>query len=224
MDDADRFLQAWHERAAPLLDEALIFLAGLEQSPFADGVLGDWVDQVRGFRFAERHTQPIVALVNKDDPFLQEAGLRLAASAMDQVDGLGEALELPLAELLQREPVDPWVLRAVARLLGNLIGPQDPPMTAAYRELVRIVEPEELEPMPEDARQIMRNMFINPRRELIELFEQIALQTMSPGERELALLPVLEDKHETKGWQATVSCLLERMGLDPEEHFALLDE
>jgi len=236
--DPERFLERWQERVGPLLDEALEFLAGQEAPPFPDGVLGDWVDQLRTMPFGERHAGPLIALIDKDDPFLQEAGLRLAAPAAARIDGLGERLEIPLARLLEREAIDPWVLRAVVRLLGCFIGPEDPPLTAVYRELVRVLEepaPEAGEVPPEqEAREgegseqearpaIMRNMFINPRREAIELFEQIALQSLHPGERERALLPVLEERHGARGWRETVVCLLERMGIDPDDHFAILD-
>ena len=234
--DPHRFLEAWQQRAAPLLDEALEFLAGQPELPLPDGVLGDWVDQLRTMPFADRHADALVALIDKDDPHLQEAGLRLAAAAARRTGELGERLELPLTRLLERDTVDQWVLRAVVRLLGCFIGPEAPPLTSVYRELVRVLQAPagEADGGEDDAGEqdassgevrpgIMRNMFINPRREAIDLFEQIALQSLHPGDRELAILPVLEEHNETRGWRDTVVCLLERMGLDPDEHFAVLD-
>ena len=51
-------------------------------------------------------------------------------------------------------------------------------------------------------------MFIDPRAEALELFEQQALQTLAPTRLIEIILPVLERKHGTAGWTDTFQSIL----------------
>lgn len=53
---------------------------------------------------------------------------------------------------------------------------------------------------------------------------QHVIQELEPGEREIAILPILEKKLGTKGFRATQDKILRAMGFDPEEHRARLRE
>jgi hypothetical protein len=220
--EPDHFLDKWHQKADWLLDGALEFLAEQEESPYADGVLGDWVTQLCGFRFEERHVQRVVELVKKRDPLLAEAGIRLARGASRTIPGIADDLEVPIAEKFVKGFVDPWIVHALVDFLYEYLGPREQQLKAVYRELVSwLVSPSKPDG-PRTVPMIMRNMYINPRAELIELFEQNALQTLTPSERDLIYLPALERHHQTEGWKATLVAICKKMGLDPEEHMDAL--
>lgn len=221
-DKPEEFLDKWHQKADWLLDKALEFLAGHEECPFSDGVLGEWVEQLARFRFAPRHLPSLVRLASKLDPLLAEAGIRLAAGAAATLEGVGQALEEPLVRLLRRSWVDPWIVHALAGFLGAQQGPQDPPLTGIYRELVEWMRGPSAPEGPRTLRMIMRTRYINPREELVELFEHNALQSAEPTERDRLVLPILEEQHRTSGWRDTVAAICKKLDLDPREHFAAL--
>jgi hypothetical protein len=106
------------------------------------------------------------------------------------------------------------VLRELVRLLHGFIGPRDPLFTPVYRALVA--------PRVKPAEHIMRNMHIDPERDLVLLYEQHALQTLTPTERDQVILPVLEARHATRGWRATLLAILASMKLDAAHHFKVL--
>ena len=215
---ADQFIDRWHAGIARALDDALAFLSAHPESPFSDGILGEWLRELGAFRFEERHLVPIISLLKKRDPHLQEAGVGLAAAALRTVDG-AEAIEPALTALISAPDLDPWVLQSVVDLLSGYIGPRGPLFTQVYRVLVR------LKPGPGPRRGlpcIMRNRAIDPFRDLIQLYEQHLLQTLNPTPRDLLLLPILEARHHTRGWQATLVRVLQTMGNDVDQHLRVL--
>jgi hypothetical protein len=214
-DAADRFLDRWHARVGDALVDALEFLAAQEESPFSDGVLSQWVRELCALRFEARHVGPVLALLEKRDPHLHEAGVRLAARAIELTDDV-EAFESRVAALLRDPQLELWVLQAVVDLLRRFVGPRGPLFTEAYRALVSLPPPR--------GRRIMRNRFIAPQRDLDELYEQHALQTLRPTERDLLFLPVLEARYGTRGWRPTVVSILEKMGLDVAHHMKVLGD
>ena len=214
----DDFIDHWHAGIARALDDALAFLATHEESPFSDGILGEWLRELCAFRFQERHLAPIVALIKKRDPHLQEAGVSLAAAALRNVDG-AQAIEPALAALAGAPDLDTWVLQAIVDLLSGHIGPRGALFTEVYRVLVK------LKPVARSRRGppgIMRNRAINPFGDLIGLYEQHLLQTLNPTARDLLLLPALEARHHTRGWQPTMVRVLQTMGLDVDHHLRVL--
>ncbi len=208
---SDQFLDEWHARLADALHDGLAFLAGCDAHPFPDGVLHDWVRQLCTFHFEPRDVAPIAALIRKRDPHLQEAGVELATAALSHVDA-GTAIGDAVAELLRAQPVDDWVLLAVVGLLQHF------ELTAVYREVVKLAP----RTRPRGMTGIMRNRHIDPYRELDQLYEQNAIQTLVPQERDLCYLPLLEARLGTRGWAATQRRILEQMGFDPDEHLKLL--
>jgi hypothetical protein len=207
-----QFLDAWHARVAGALDDALDFLAAHDENPWSDGVLGEWVRELCAFRFQEHNLSAIAALIRKRDPHLCEAGLLLGAAAVQHVGGV-EQLEPALVELVRGSPLDSWILLALVALLGKYLGPLVPQLTPVYRALVT-----RKRGAPPPERCIHRNRYIAPERELEQLYEQQALQTLQPTERDLVYLPILEARHHTSGWRPTVLKILETMGLDPAQH------
>lgn len=208
--DAYFYIQDWHARVHPALAEALAFLADAEAVPVPDGVLGERIDTLRAMRFTEADLDRIARIVGKRDALLQEAGVELAAAALRQIGG-DERLEPALAQLVA-QPIDPWVLKALLAVLRD--GSRT--LTTVYEGLARIHE------QPPRTFGIMRNAAIGPWRDLITIYEQHAIQTLRPQQRDLAYLPILERMHRTRGWEATARAILTKMGFDPDEHFRLL--
>ena len=214
----DDFIDRWHAGVARALDDALAFLSAHEESPFSDGILGEWLRELSAFRFQARHLAPIIVLLKKPDPHLQEAGVVLAAAALRSVDGAA-AIEPALAALASAPDLDPWVLQSIVDLLQRHIGPRGPLFTKVYRVLVTLkpdVSPHRRLPG------IMRNRGIDPFRDLIQLYEQHLLQTLHPTARDLLLLPILEARHHTRGWKETLVRVLQTMGNDVDQHLRVL--
>ena len=203
-------IDAWHERVHGAVNDALAYLASLEANPVSDGILGEWLDVLVAMRFAESDVQLIVRIIDKSDPHLQEAGVRLARAALRSVDA-GDALEPVLARLAARE-IDPWVLEALVDLLAE----SRLELTSVYRELAAN------HGKSTRGFGIMRNRAIQPWRRLVQVYLQHAIQTSRPRDRDLAYLPVLEKELGTRGWEVTQRHILASMGFDPDEHLSLL--
>jgi hypothetical protein len=217
--DHDARLRAWHEQSSRLLDDALAILAGHEESPFSDGVLGEWMRELVCLRPEPRHAAPIAALLGRRDLLLREAGIELATTLLAHQPDAHAVIEGPLAHAIEDHP-DAWILEAVVALLRRNFGVHAPPLVPVYRALAKVLA---RPPAPHPSgRAIMRNRHIEPRGELLVIFEQHVIQTLAPDERERIILPLLEARHGTRGFEATQRRILENMGFDADEHRARL--
>ena len=203
-------IDAWHDRVHSAVNDALAYLASLEANPVSDGILGEWIDVLVAMKLADSDVPLIVQIIDKADPHLQEAGVRLARAALRTVDA-GAALEPVLARLASRD-VDPWVLEALVDLLADT----RTELTTVYQALAKN--------HGKSARSfgIMRNRAIQPWRRLVQVYLQHAIQTLRPRDRDLAYLPVLEKELGTRGWEVTQRHILAMMGIDPDEHLQQL--
>jgi hypothetical protein len=223
-DDGYERIEAWHRSLRGAVTNALTYLASLDESPVSDGILGDWIDTLVAMRFTSDDVPLIVRIIDKSDPHLQEAGIRLARSAIGAPDDT-PALEAALARVVSRE-IDAWVLEALVDLLAFT----RLELTSVYQKLAAVhgATPAYGEPRGDEStgaprrRYILRNRHIQPWRRLVELYQQNAIQTLEPRERDLAYLPVLERELGTRGWRATQRHILTSMGFDPDEHLRLL--
>jgi hypothetical protein len=203
----DEFIEAWHTRVHSALTDGLAYLARHEELPAPDGVIGDWVDVLCAMRFEGADLPHVAALVAKRNPYLQEIGVRLATSALRDGDAW-PLLESSFLELIARGPIDAWVALAIVNLLRRSQAPVPVVRALAKRH----------DQSPRGMDGIMRNRAIRPWRDLETVYEQLVIQALHPGERENAVLPVLEKKLGTKGFLATQDRILRDMGFDPEEH------
>jgi len=204
-------IDAWHARVHGALNDALAYLASLEAVPVSDGILIEWIDVLVAMKFAESDIPLIVRIIDKTDPHLQEAGVRLARAAFRSAGGTDE-LEPALARLVS-QPIDPWVLEALVDLLADTRAE----LTTVYQGLAQIHgQP------PRREWGILRNRSIQPWRRLVQVYLQNAIQVVHPRERDLAYLPVLECELGTRGWDVTQRHILSNMGFDPDEHLRLL--
>jgi hypothetical protein len=203
-------LDRWYARVHEALAEALAMLADCDHAPLSDGVLGEWVDSLCTLRFTAEDLHAIARIVGKRDPLLQEAGVRLAAAALERLPS-SEELDAALAELVAR-PLDSWVLRALIAVLRRTARQ----LPEVYEGLARVHR------TPPKGHGIARNMHIDAWAELEQVYEQHAIQTIAPARRDLAYLPILERRLGTRGWEATQREILKRMGYDHAQHLALL--
>jgi hypothetical protein len=203
----DEFIDSWHARVHSALSDGLAHLAKHEELPAPDGVIGDWVDVLCAMRFEAGDVPSVAKLVAKRNPYLQEIGVRLAISALRDVDAW-PALESSFVTLIARGPIDAWVVEAIVDLLRRSHAP-----VAVFRELAK-----RHGQSPRGMDGIMRNRAIRPWSDLETVYEQLVIQALQPGEREAVVVPVLEAKLGTKGFSATQDRILRDMGFDPEEH------
>jgi hypothetical protein len=206
----DDFIDSWYDRIRTVTTDAVAYLARCETAPTSDGILGDWLRTLVAMRFGPDDVPLIAQLIDKRDPLLQEAGVKLATAALRHVDA-ADSLEPALARLVSRE-IDAWVLESLVDLLAY----NGQSFASVYEGLVRN------HGRTSSGWVIMRNRHIDPWRRVVAMYEQHAIQTLRPGARDLAYLPILERQHGTRGWEPTVRSILLRMGHDPDRHFELL--
>ena len=122
MKKSKEFLDEWREQASELLDKGLDWLADQRRMPpVADGDLGDLVTRMKSLPLEPRHADKLVSLLKRGDLHLQEVALELIAAAVDMVAfrAEGEA-ELAIAAVLDRRPLDPWLLHAAIQVAAAL--------------------------------------------------------------------------------------------------------
>ena len=197
-------------------------LAACDESPTTDGMLLDWV----------REQQPrasdvpaLTALFTKEDPHLQEAGVELATALIRIVSGALMHLEAALGSLAGRA-LDPWVVEAIVELLEH--APSATVIMAlaprhqdelALRELPAMppafpaATPAAFAKIPPANRRfIVRNRLPQPWLRLEQLYAQLALAAgASPAPHDLAYLPILEHRYQTRGWHDTLEAVRTRM-------------
>lgn len=210
MSNGDEFIDGWYGRLRGAITDALAFLASCETAPTSDGILGEWVETLRALRFSDEDVSFIAQLIDKRDPLLQEAGVRLGRAALRDVDATA-AFAAPLERLVSND-IDPWVLESLVDLLAYSQAPFD----AVYEGLARI------HGRTPKGFGIARNRQIDPWRRVVQVYEANALQTLRPRARDMAVLPILEREHGTRGWEPTLRAILVRMGYDPDLHFQRL--
>lgn len=208
--NGDEYIEGWYGRLRGPVTDALAYLADCETAPTSDGVLGEWVDTLRALRFGADDVPFIAQLIDKHDVHLQEAGVRLAHSTLRYVDATA-AFTPPLTRLVSRE-IDPWVLESLIDLLAYSQAPFD----SVYEGLARIHR------QPPKGFGIARNRHIDPWRRVVQVYESNAIQTLRPRARDMAVLPILEREHGTRGWEPTLRAILVRMGYDADLHFQRL--
>ena len=196
-------------------------LAACDESPTTDGMLLDWV----------REQQPrasdvpaLTALFAKEDPHLQEAGVELATALIRIVSGALMHLEAPLATLAARD-LDPWVVEALVELLEHApsatvimaLAPRHQDELAA-RELPAMppafpaAPPAAFPALTPARRFILRNRLPQPWVRLEQLYAQLALVAGAfPAPHDLAYLPILEHRYQTRGWRDTLEAVRSHM-------------
>jgi hypothetical protein len=183
-------------------------LAACDQSPTSDGMLLDWVEAQQP---STTDIASIIALLGRPDPHLQEAGVQLATMVLRASPPAAASFEPALAALATADR-DPYVLEELATLLGEI--PLDTVIDALARHHLAAVALRE-QPLPEtpptarrDHIYILRNRRPEPWLLLERLYARLALEAGdAPTSRDLAYLPVLEARHGTRGWNATVEHL-----------------
>ncbi|MCO5167181.1 MAG: hypothetical protein M9894_12585 [Planctomycetes bacterium] len=105
-------------------DPGLAALEAWDPARDPPGALGDVARRVAALPLGPDAPARLAALVGRDDPFLQEAGLVVARGQVEQglVPGVAEAVAGPAARAVRAEGVDPWVVLAVVELVDTVGG------------------------------------------------------------------------------------------------------
>ena len=212
MQNFDTFFESWKSDASRLLDTGLEYLQQLEKIPAPFGVFGDFVDYLVELPFTEQHLNCIVALINKQSPYLQESGIELATAFQRDV-GEDPKISGAICKLLQRNTLDPWVLKAIVdfvRYYSKSI--DDPDNIRLFKSLAQAAyENEYIEPEPFSGN-IMRNRAIFPIADARTLLDQVLLSPTHTA-RARAILPYLEKAYKTSGIADTVREIRSRMSI-----------
>jgi hypothetical protein len=210
--NSQSYYDKWNHKADGLLTEALHFLSAFAENPFDEEQLRRWIAQLSQFRIQPDHLNVILEIIGKDDSHLQEAGIVMATSGSRHVPSMEVDFENVLVRVLSKNLVDLWIIRAIIRFLGAFIGNQGPQFTRVYKQLADWLKVSK--ETKNDKTRLTRTMYINPKEELLDLFEQHLLQTLAPTERIKIILPILENHYETDGWMPTLNKILEKKQSD----------
>ena len=212
MNDFNVFIEAWKIRASRLLDSGLEYLQQLEYIPAPDGVFGNFLDQLIELPFTEKHVTGIVALINKQSPYLQECGIKLAIAFLRDV-GEDPALGVAIGKLLGTHTLDPWVLQAIVEFAqSSSESIDDPDNILLFKGLAQAVYEREYKQTEPFSGNIMRScpilhIAIADARKLLE---QVVLTNTHPA-RTKAVLPYLEQRYNTKGLEDTVNTIRSKL-------------
>jgi hypothetical protein len=204
-EDLETYTQSFYEKEASLLGESLQHLIQFDQLSIPDGVFGRYIDLLCALPPRQEHLPHIIKLLRKTNPYLQEAGVRLATASVAK---LGEfaTLERPLCDLLQNPDLDPWVFLAIVDFAKVPVRWTTAPDLTRFFGLLASVAYEPIKPWRPDRRNrhlwIERARLIRPQQDAQELLDWV-MQNLPATPRLKAILPVLEKAYGTKGLENT---------------------
>lgn len=206
-EDQDRFQEAAAAFARALGAATEPGLASIEAwAPGAPvGALDDLVRRVSALPLTGDHVPRLVRLVASDDPFRQEAGLRLvrAAAAQGLAEGAARAADAAAAAAIDAPDVDPWVVLAAVELVEA--DHDDGPLEALLAALARAAArgPTPVEGEGGRAGPSRSRMHSIAAEAWGRLDRALGAWLGRAGKAEPAVLARLEARHGTKGAEAT---------------------
>lgn len=144
-EDFDEFRELWTARADGVFELGLRYICSLDELPCPDGVFSDFVRRLAGFaRDLSRYAAALVDVLNKDSPYLQEAGVELSRALLAWKAGwfpdsqLPENLEAALLARMHAPDLDDWVAEALFDFLEAARVGSVPLRSPAWRDAVTI--------------------------------------------------------------------------------------
>jgi hypothetical protein len=168
------------------------------------GALDDLVHRVSALPLTGDHVPRLVRLVASDDPFRQEAGLRLvrAAAAQGLAEGAARAADAAAARAIDAPDVDPWVVLAAVELVESADeGPLEALLAALARAAAR--GPTQVDGEGGRAGPSRSRMHSIAGEAWARLDRALGASLGKAGKAEAAVLARLEVRHGTKGPEAT---------------------
>jgi len=204
MSDRDKFKadsQSLYERLSALRLEGLQNIVQFEHSPTSDGWLIAYVDTLCALPPRREHYPLIIKLIQKPDPWLQEAGIKLATASVSKLNDYS-GLEAPICELLRRPDLDPWVLEAIVGFAAASCNPRSPALSDFFADFAAVAY--ERSPAKTTLTgSICRQRGIQPYEDARRWVIQVMLNQSKPTPHSEAVLPYLERAFKTKGWAET---------------------
>ncbi len=191
-------------KAANLLTEGLECIVEYDSIPTTDGVFGGYIDMLCALPCQKGHAAQILQLINKSDPFLQEAGVELAISSINKCRNYS-VFEPALCRLLSQPDLDPWVMRAIVRFAKESNNRISPDMVSLYSALAEVAysKPKARRRNLQNSNYIHRSMWIDPHHDARNCLDQVMLNANDSTPRSNSILPHLENAYGTKGWKET---------------------
>ncbi|MFZ4394842.1 MAG: hypothetical protein ACOYOU_04360 [Kiritimatiellia bacterium] len=217
--DFDARAKAVDNKGAALLTEGMQQIVQYERLPTSDGIFGGYVRFLCALPPREEHLPQIILLLQKKDPYLQEAGVNLATASVKSLNNYS-GLEDPLCALLKKPDLDGWVLYALVQFAKEAMNPNSPALTNFFGALAEATVGQ-LTPKTGKAgvaaadRPLVgigmgRQMPINPEKDAKTILDWIVMYTEEQTPRVRAILPYLEKAYGTKGWKATRAAALKK--------------
>lgn len=208
-----------YTKGAALLTEGLQQIVQYDRIPAADGTFSKYIRFLCTLPPREEHLPLIILLLQKKDPYLQEAGVNLATASVKGINTYS-GLEDPLCALLKRPGLDGWVFYALVQFAEEAGNPGAPALTNFFGALAEATIGH-LTPntgkagVAAAASQLVgigmgRQMPINPEKDAKTILDRLVMYTEEPTPRVRAILPYLEKAYGTKGWQATRAAALKK--------------
>jgi hypothetical protein len=201
--DADS--RDFYEKGAALRLEGLQRIVHCEHLPTTDGNFSDYVDVLCALPPRKEHYPLIIELLRKADPYIQEAGVKLATASVRKLNDYS-GLESPICDVLRQTDLDPWVLHAIVEFASVSCNTISPPLVKFYGAFAAVAyERLSAKRAPEAKGKtfIMRTRGIEPYENARRWVIQVMLTSKNPTPRSEAVLPYLERAFNTKGWADT---------------------
>ena len=197
--DADA--KIFYDKGSALRLDGLKNIAHYEHLPAPDGRFDDYVDVLCALPPRKEHYPLIIEMLRKSDPYLQEAGVKLATASVRTLNDY-TGLEAPFCDILNRADLDPWVLRAIVQFASVSCNRISPPLVKFYADFAAVAY--ERTPTCSPGKTIiLRQMGIDPYLDARRCVLQVMLNSTNPTPRSDAILPYLERAFNTKGWSDT---------------------
>ena len=145
-------------------------------------------------------------MIQKTDPFLQEAGINLALASVEALHDYS-GLEDPICDLLKKPDLDPWVLYAIVSFAEQAnSSTRTTDLLNLHTSLAEVIyKPPNAKPASSAGKQerIMRARPIYPVEMAKAVFDRTMTAFSQPTPRSMAILPYLEKEYGTNGWEET---------------------
>lgn len=131
-DNFDADIEKFYEKGAALRLEELRRIAQCEELPTVDGPFSRYLEVLCALPPRKEHISFIIELLRKKDPYLQEAGVKLATASVSKLNDY-TGLEDPLCDVLGQTDLDPWVLQAIVEFFKEADSTNiSPPLVKFY--------------------------------------------------------------------------------------------
>ncbi|MCP3922425.1 MAG: hypothetical protein GY714_07565 [Desulfobacterales bacterium] len=213
MKDFDNFRNKWNNKAGNLLDEALQYIAKLENLPTSDGSFSDIRRAMVNMPFKKSQVPHIIKIINKEDPHLQEAGVYFASASVEGLNNHDE-FEVALCKLMKKD-IDSWVMESINSFFKTTGFIKMKRIDYFFYRYASIAYDLKKEKRSKDFKSwvIMRSRPITPYEDARKLIENMVQNSSEYTNEIKAVMPILEKVYKLEGYKKMKDFLKEKNSL-----------